>query len=106
MRDSASVAAAWRTRRLRRGKRRARLRELRVELFGVEPRQHLALGHAIVEIDQHLGDAAVDFGADIDLVQGLECAGGADRHRERSAHDIGGDVVRLAGCRRRRRSDR
>ncbi len=74
-------------RRIGLGERGARLRQLRQKLVGVDARQYLALLHMIIEIDQQRVDAARDFRADIDLVARRQRAGGADRHRQRTARD-------------------
>lgn len=47
-----------------------------LELLGVEPRQWLVAVHPVVEVDEHLGDAARDLRADVHLQQRLQRAGG------------------------------
>ena len=59
----------------------ARLRRLRLELLGVDPREHLPDANRAVVVDGDGFDDAGDLGADVHLRERLELAGRRDRHR-------------------------
>ena len=79
--------------RLGRGERGARLRQLVLQLRGVEPREHLARCHDVVVVDEHRLDGARELAADVDLVGRLQVAGGRHRHDEVAAPDGLGAVL-------------
>src|SRR5690606_31233343 len=79
------------------GQRRAGAGDLRVALLDlglvaarVDPGEHLAALHGVIEIDQHIGDLAGDLAADHHRGSRAETPGCGDRHADVAALNLGG----------------
>jgi hypothetical protein len=94
--DTVGVEARERVVGLRRGEIRVGLTLARKVSGGVDPREHVALVHLLVVIDENLGDLPGNLRAHVDARRRLEHARGGDHLKNIAAGDGGGaDFGRL-----------